>query len=737
MRTVGRYELLAELGRGGMATVYLARQTDLGRLVALKELSGDATDPAFGRRFRRESRLIASLSHPNIVMVHDYFEHEGVPFIAMEYVTRGTLRPLIQQMTLARAAGALEGLLAGLAHAESRGIVHRDLKPENVMLTADGRVKIADFGIAKVTGSATHAGLLTATGMTVGTPLYMAPEQAMGRDVGPWTDLYSLGAIAYEMLCGQPPISGSDSLAVILLRLVNEKPAPLGTLDPSLDPALSDWVGRLLEKAPEQRTQSASEAWDELEDIVISVLGPRWRKEARLEPAEESANTPRPLTPAPFESSVSPVHTPTPEPIPATPPPPSEPEPDPVGGDRGYVTFDRRPAQGAPDAPVTDEQVALAAQDQPSGEPARGSSAAPQARPGEAAAVAREAPAPPGEQAPVPRDAPAPPGKEAPVARDAPAPPGEQAPVPRHDPSRGEEDRPAEELVSPYIAPGEVIGDFEIVEIVAVGGSSTTCRAAHRSLAREVAFKFLHPDVFAGDPAGFDAARADAVRIARLEHPAIAPVFAAGRHREGLYVASAMPKGSTLAQLAAARAITPCDLGPVLVAVADALREAHDQGIVHRDLRPDCITVDRWGHGVLRDFGVTRASGRTGVLTRVQILDSLRFTPPEVLLGKLATPASDVFSLAAVTVYCLTGMPPFRDRPTGEYVVFRTTAPAPSLSLPDGMPATAINAVLAAGLAPDPVARPAPVAFARSLAAAFAALPDGVRGAGSPLAGQS
>ena len=145
------------------------------------------------------------------------------------------------------------------------------------------------------------------------------------------------------------------------------------------------------------------------------------------------------------------------------------------------------------------------------------------------------------------------------------------------------------------------------------------------------------------------------------------------------------------------------------------------------------MTVDRWGHGVLRDFGVTRASGRTGLLTRVQILDSLRYTAPEVLLGKPASPASDVFGLAAVAVCCLTGMPPYRDRPVGEYVVARTTAPAPTLAYRDGAPAAEVNAVLSQAMAPDPAVRPSPVAFAAALSDAIATLPADVRDAGSPL----
>ena len=235
LKTVGRYEILREVGRGGMAMVYLARQTDLDRFVALKELAAfHASDAAFAQRFLRESRVAGSLSHPNIVTVHDYFEHDGTPYIAMEYVERGSLRPFVGQLTLAQIGGVLEGLLAGLAHAEQHGIVHRDLKPENLMVTSDGRVKIADFGIAKATRQMQTGAFLTATGTTVGTPTYMAPEQAMAQDIGPWTDLYSVGCMAFEMFTGQG--------AVPRLRRADGDPAaarqrgdPAGQVDRPVD----------------------------------------------------------------------------------------------------------------------------------------------------------------------------------------------------------------------------------------------------------------------------------------------------------------------------------------------------------------------------------------------------------------------------------------------------------------------------------------------------------------------
>jgi predicted Ser/Thr protein kinase len=282
-RTVGRYEILEELGRGGMATVFLARQTDLDRLVALKELSAfRQADPAFTQRFLRESRLAGSLSHPNIVTVHDYFEYDGAPYIAMEYVDGGSLRPHIGHISLTQVAGVVEGILSALDHAEHRGIVHRDLKPENVMVTAQGRVKITDFGIAKATGTANQSSFLTAAGTTVGTPNYMAPEQAMGQEVGPWTDLYSLGVMAFELFVGHVPFYDTEEPMAVLMRQVSDPIPPARSLNPEVDEAISDWIEGLLVKDPKKRIRSAADAWDDFEEIVLALVGPRWRRSAAL-----------------------------------------------------------------------------------------------------------------------------------------------------------------------------------------------------------------------------------------------------------------------------------------------------------------------------------------------------------------------------------------------------------------------------------------------------------------------
>src|SRR6476469_9939889 len=275
VRTVGRYGVVRELGRGGMAVVHLARQTDLERLVALKELAAfHAADPDFVRRFLRESRLAGSLVHPNVITVFDYFEHDGTPYIAMEYVERGSLRPYVGRMSLAQIGGVLEGVLAGLSEAERLTIVHRDLEPENLMVTNAGGIKIADFGIAKATVTADTGAFVTATGATVGTPAYMAPEQAMAKDIGPWTDLYALGCVAYELFTGRPPFADAGEPMAIMVRHITE-PLPPAAEIAGVDPEISAWIERLTMKEPAQRPASATVAWDELEEILIGQLGAR------------------------------------------------------------------------------------------------------------------------------------------------------------------------------------------------------------------------------------------------------------------------------------------------------------------------------------------------------------------------------------------------------------------------------------------------------------------------------
>jgi tRNA A-37 threonylcarbamoyl transferase component Bud32 len=298
LRQVGRYDLLDVIGRGAAAIVYLARQRDLDRQVALKELAPiRAGDETFAERFLAESRITSSMNHPNVVTVHEFFEHEGVPYIAMEYLPRGSLRQYVGDLTTAQIAGVLEGVLAGLSHGERHEVVHRDLKPENLLVTEDGRVKIADFGVARAYNRAAPREAITATGATIGTPAYMAPEQALGNELTHAADLYSLGVVAWEMLNGKVPFEEAESAMAVLYRHVNE---PVPPLNSAVDSRLAEWVTRMMAKAPGDRFPSADAAWDALEDTVLDLLGPRWRRDARLVGSSRSA---APLTPATFEGA--------------------------------------------------------------------------------------------------------------------------------------------------------------------------------------------------------------------------------------------------------------------------------------------------------------------------------------------------------------------------------------------------------------------------------------------------
>ncbi len=258
------YEILQELGRGGMGVVYKALQVRLNRLVALKMvLAGRHASPAELTRFLVEAEMVARLAHPNIVGVHEVGRYEDLPYIALEYVPNGTLASRLGRPWAARqAAILLEQLARAVQHAHEHGIVHRDLKPANILLAADGTPKIADFGLAKLLESG--AGL-TSTGAVLGTPAYMAPEQAAGTSggIGPAADLFALGVILYELLAGQVPFQG-DSPMDVLLHVASQEPPSLSRARPDLPRDLGTICLRCLEKEPARRYPSARALADDL-----------------------------------------------------------------------------------------------------------------------------------------------------------------------------------------------------------------------------------------------------------------------------------------------------------------------------------------------------------------------------------------------------------------------------------------------------------------------------------------
>ena len=259
-RRLGDFQLLRRLGRGAMAEVYLAEQDRLKRRVAVKilkpELAGDRT---YLQRFELEAQAAASLVHANIVQIYEVGCVDKLHYIAQEYVQGQNLRDYLARHgppDLSHALSIMRQVASALAKAAEQGVVHRDIKPENIMLTAGGEVKVADFGLARLTREGT-ANDLTQVGITLGTPLYMSPEQVEGKALDPRSDLYSLGVTCYQMLSGSPPFTGETALGVAVQHL-KSRPQPLEAIRPDLPASLCRIVHRMLAKLPAERFASAT-----------------------------------------------------------------------------------------------------------------------------------------------------------------------------------------------------------------------------------------------------------------------------------------------------------------------------------------------------------------------------------------------------------------------------------------------------------------------------------------------
>ncbi len=263
---LGPYEILSSLGAGGMGEVYRARDARLDRSVAVKVLPpGLAEDPERLRRFELEAKAASALNHPNIVVVFDVGTHEGAPYVVSELLEGQTLREAMPSLAPRKALGYGVQIAHGLAAAHDKGIVHRDLKPENLLVTDDGRVKILDFGLAKTVRALADGQPMseaptvshdTEAGTVLGTVGYMSPEQVRGLPADPRSDIFSLGAVLYEMLSGQRAFRGATT-ADTMMAILKEDPPELSSARPELPPAVDRIVRRCLEKSAAERLQSA------------------------------------------------------------------------------------------------------------------------------------------------------------------------------------------------------------------------------------------------------------------------------------------------------------------------------------------------------------------------------------------------------------------------------------------------------------------------------------------------
>ena len=261
-----RYKLLSPLGQGGMAVVHKAQDLSLGRLVAVKILRENLTgDPEFLARFQQEARAAANLAHPNIVTVHDFGRDGGRYYIVMEYIEGQDLKTLIKEgapFTVERAVDLSIQICAGVGYAHRAGLVHCDIKPQNILVTADGRVKITDFGIARALAKIRPG---ETTDVVWGSPQYYSPEQAAGEHPTPASDVYSIGVVMFEMLAGRLPFVAATQQALAMLHL-REEPPRLTLFNPQVSEALERIVHKVLAKEPAARYRTA----DQFGRILIS-----------------------------------------------------------------------------------------------------------------------------------------------------------------------------------------------------------------------------------------------------------------------------------------------------------------------------------------------------------------------------------------------------------------------------------------------------------------------------------
>ncbi len=278
---LGDYLIRQRLGQGGMAEVYLGEQQSLCRSVAIKVLKPHlAEDDSYVKRFHREAQAAASLVHANIVQIHEVNCIDGLHLIVQEYVAGENIKQILDRRKRLEPAVAIliiRQVAVALAKAHSQGLVHRDIKPENILVSIDAMVKVADFGLARLS-SGHRAVELTEIGLAVGTPLYMSPEQVEGRDVDPRSDIYSLGVTLYHMLTGEPPFDGETPLSVALKHL-RETPPPIDQVNPELPHEFNGLVERMLAKEPDDRFANVAELSTALLELPVAAAETDWIRE--------------------------------------------------------------------------------------------------------------------------------------------------------------------------------------------------------------------------------------------------------------------------------------------------------------------------------------------------------------------------------------------------------------------------------------------------------------------------
>jgi serine/threonine protein kinase len=721
---IGRYQVLNQLAQGGMGQLLLARDPVIDRLVAIKLLR-DGFDLDRRERFAREARSAGRLRHPNIVTIFDVGEHEGQPFIAMEYIEGETLSAIVRRkapLTLAAKMRLMDELLSGLQYAHRAGIVHRDIKPGNVMVDADGVLKILDFGIARISGAAVH----TQAGMLIGTLNYMAPEQMTGEpDVDGRADLFSAGALFYELLSYQQAFAGGLESG-ILNKIINVDPEPLTALDPTLDPALAAIVSKCLAKPRDDRYADAAAARRDLAGVRRRIAPDVDEREAVLpvQPAAERIESRRaPSAPDTGMRGAPPAFEGTMI-VPAPPRQvPADPAPAPEAADR-TVVFLPPPATAA-SGELPDVQLVVTRSlnprvvgrtlrlEKPAFSIGRGpecdlnlpdggwSRMHAEIRYEDDGFVLEDKGSRNGTYL------------DGRLVRRAPLLFGNVITIGQTDLTFSY----GRQTALPDLTGCVVDKRYTLLRLLRESAKGALYAARHEGTQGDVAIKLLSPDLvrYQRYRENF---RREAQIAARLRHPNICGVIDSGpatlQPRGGgdpvttEYVCSElMTGGSLLERIDSGQPVSAADAATWLTAIAGALDHAHRHDVLHGDLKPSAIVFDEDDHPYLTDFAIGQqamnAEGRPAAGTPA-------YMAPELWTDGAITPATDQFALAAIFYYVVTGSRPFegQEHPEVRARNFRRgVIPAHEEAVHnrrEGLP-RAVSLAFARALAPAPAER--------------------------------